>query len=337
MDVAAVHFPRHRHEAKGGDKGDGVLEGVADAGPFRAALEQIGGGVAAAEDHRHRIGEMQPHAEQAQPGEELHHGQPPHRDRQMRQGRGNFLQQMRRPAAGGLFAAKLLQVLRGVLRGGKHGPQHGAQESDRSDVEGYFHVNGQPVGAVGLAAHVKPIAQDIGQQPRHDRAHADEETLHGETQAALFLGQFVGDKGAEGFHRHVDRRIQHPEEQRGHVELRQVRQQPVRQQAGIRHQDQRKRTQNRADQKVGPPPAERTPGAVAHRADDRLDDETGERRRQPEPGNLIIRRSQIFVDGAHVGHLQAPAELDAQKTKAHVPDFREGQGAQGFHGAGGSL
>src|SRR5262249_43816211 len=32
----------------------------------------------------------------------------------------------------------------------------------------------------------------------------------------------------------------------------------------------------------------------------------------------------VLVDGAHVGHLERPAELDAQEAEAHVPDLPEG-------------
>jgi hypothetical protein len=62
---------------------------------------------------------------------------------------------------------------------------------------------------------------------------------------------------------------------------------------------------------------------VAQVTDDRLDDEAGERRREPEHRDLISARAEVLVDGAHVRHLECPAELDAQKPEAHVPDRQE--------------
>ncbi len=73
----------------------------------------------------------------------------------------------------------------------------------------------------------------------------------------------------------------------------------------------------------GPPPPEAVPGVVAEVADHRLHDEPGERGREPEHRDLVGLCAQVLVDGAHVGHLQPPAELDAQEAKAHVPDCRE--------------
>jgi len=52
---------------------------------------------------------------------------------------------------------------------------------------------------------------------------------------------------------------------------------------------------------------------------------------EPEHGDIRITGPEIFVDGAHIGHLEAPAELDAEEAEAHVPDLPEGK--RGFlHG-----
>src|SRR5437016_13322053 len=60
-------------------------------------------------------------------------------------------------------------------------------------------------------------------------------------------------------------------------------------------------------------------------ADDGLDDKPGQRRGEPENGDLVGVGAEVLVDGAHVGHLQCPAELDAQEAEAHVPDLPEAQ------------
>ncbi len=78
-----------------------------------------------------------------------------------------------------------------------------------------------------------------------------------------------------------------------------------------------------AGEEVGPTPAEACPGAVAGLADERLDEQAGERGGEPQDGNLVRRCAEILIDGAHVGELQRPAKLDAQEAEVHVPDLRE--------------
>ena len=58
-------------------------------------------------------------------------------------------------------------------------------------------------------------------------------------------------------------------------------------------------------------------------ADERLNQHAGEGGGKPEDGNLVGSRAQVFIDGAHVGHLQAPAELNSKKAEAHIPDLPE--------------
>src|SRR5208337_1727725 len=71
------------------------------------------------------------------------------------------------------------------------------------------------------------------------------------------------------------------------------------------------------------PPAQPRPEAIAGLADQRLDDHPGDGRGQPQDGQGIGIRAEVAVNGAHVGHLEAPAELDAKKAEAHVPDLPE--------------
>ena len=79
------------------------------------------------------------------------------------------------------------------------------------------------------------------------------------------------------------------------------------------------RSENCADEEIRTAPAEPAPGAVARVADDGLNQHAGERSGQPQDGDLVGACAEIFIDGAHVGHLQAPAKLDAEEAEAHVP------------------
>ena len=58
-------------------------------------------------------------------------------------------------------------------------------------------------------------------------------------------------------------------------------------------------------------------------ADDRLDQEPGHRRRDPQDRDVLDLGAQRLEDPAHVGVLQREADLDAEEAEAHVPDLPE--------------
>jgi len=70
-----------------------------------------------------------------------------------------------------------------------------------------------------------------------------------------------------------------------------------------------------------PPAPQPPPGPIAHVADNRLNDQAGQGSGQPQQRQLICPRTKIFVDRAHVGELEIPAELDSEKPYAHVDDL----------------
>src|SRR6185295_11334047 len=82
---------------------------------------------------------------------------------------------------------------------------------------------------------------------------------------------------------------------------------------------------NRADEKVWAAATQAVPCPIAHRTDDRLNQQTCYRACQPQVGYLVGLRAQIRIDAAHVGELQTPAELYTQEPKAHVPYLPETQ------------
>ncbi len=54
-------------------------------------------------------------------------------------------------------------------------------------------------------------------------------------------------------------------------------------------------------------------------ADDRLDEQAGERRGDPERGQRFEFGAERLEDAAHIGILQREADLDSQKAEADVP------------------
>src|SRR6185369_3641625 len=87
------------------------------------------------------------------------------------------------------------------------------------------------------------------------------------------------------------------------------------------HHDKCQRTENRASEEVRAPAAQWSPRAVARVPDQGLDQQTGERRSEPEDRNLVRAGAEVLVNGAHVCHLQTPAKLYAEEAEAHIPDL----------------
>jgi hypothetical protein len=252
--------------------------------------------------------EKDPHAEEGHPGEELNRGELAH-------GAGH------RSDRGGDFThAFVLEFFEFVQIGGwglfcgHYSPENAKEKDNGSDGEG--EVDGLGDGMLGRRGGddselgVEP-AREFGGE---DGSCADEDALHGKANGALAFGKEVGDKGAEGFHADIDGGIEDPEETCGHPEG-----------AGARHKEEREGGEDGSDKKVGSAPAEdRVPGAVAEVADDGLNDEASDGGGEPEERESRFGSAEVFVDRAHVAHLEAPTELDAKEAERHVPDREEG-------------
>ena len=86
-----------------------------------------------------------------------------------------------------------------------------------------------------------------------------------------------------------------------------------------RHQEQRQRRKERAGEEIGAAPAEPPePGAVGEVADDRLNEEAGQGRRDPQHRQLVEARAQRLEDAAHVRTLQREADLDSEESEGDV-------------------
>jgi hypothetical protein len=54
-------------------------------------------------------------------------------------------------------------------------------------------------------------------------------------------------------------------------------------------------------------------------ADDRLHQESGERRRYPKCGKIVEARPKRLEDAAHIGVLEREADLDPKEAEGDVP------------------
>ena len=78
------------------------------------------------------------------------------------------------------------------------------------------------------------------------------------------------------------------------------------------------------------------PGAIAEVTDDGLDDQARDGGSEPEERESRFGSAEVFVDRAHVAHLEAPTELDAKEAERYIPNGEEGGGdlsrrLGGFH------
>jgi hypothetical protein len=72
-------------------------------------------------------------------------------------------------------------------------------------------------------------------------------------------------------------------------------------------------------------PSERPPGAVAPMPDQRLDEQPGDRRRDPQDRQLVELGTERLEDPAGAAVLQSPDDLHSEQAAAHVPDLPDRQ------------
>ena len=195
-----------------------------------------------------------------------------------------------------------------VLARRDDGPEHGEKHAGGTDVERQLdRVRCQPLGC--RRDDGKHIGQNPGQAGGQHGTCADEEGLHGIAAGALFIGKIVSDEGTEGLHGDVDRSVHDPQGRR---------RQP---QAGsIGHVDHGCRCQDRADQEIGPPSPQPPPGLVAEMPDDRLDQQPGQGRGDPQDREIVDLGTEGLEDPADIAVLEGKADLDTEESDAHVPD-----------------
>src|SRR3546814_10993497 len=85
------------------------------------------------------------------------------------------------------------------------------------------------------------------------------------------------------------------------------------------HQDQRERRQRPARDQKGPALAVARARMIAQMPDDRLDDQSGDRPRDPQQGQFGDVGAERLEDAARIGIMQPPDDLDAEPPKANAP------------------
>ncbi len=243
----------------------------------------------------------------------MHTAQPPHGDGHLADSTQDFACRRARPGRLPLVRAEALQVFRRVLLRCEHRPQHGPEKRRCSQIERRAHGERNRVGITAALRHVEDVGQQPGQCRRDDRTQPNQQALHGEAAGALSFRQQVRDKCAKRLHADVDGGIQNPQHRRRKE-----------QRLCARHQQQGDGAQDGTSKEIWAAAAQRSPRAVTHVPNERLHQQAGERRGQPQDWDLVGMRTQVLIDGAHVGLLQTPAKLDAKETKAHVEDLRAG-------------
>ena len=194
-----------------------------------------------------------------------------------------------------------------------HRPQHAGDGHDRADHEGRH--RGMRDAAVQRRIAVQaPPHEQAGREVGEGLGQAGEGALDQEARGLLHALQPVADVGAVGLHRHVVGRIQDPQ---------QAGREPQRRAEG--HEQQAQAAHQGADQEVGRAPAPAAVGAVAHRADDRLHQQAGDRPGQPQQRQAGLVGTEELVDRAHIGLLQPEAVLDPEESEVHAEQLPQGE------------
>ena len=163
----------------------------------------------------------------------------------------------------------------GIFFSGQDGPKDRHQESRATDPEGV-------ADGVGNAAAWSDI-RNAGQFQRRRnqraqyRARTDEGGLHSVAGGVLVLAQHVADESAERLHGDVETGVEHPEQHRREQQDRRE-----------RHQEQRQRGKDCTKEEVGPAASQAAePRLVRHVTDDRLNEQSSQRRSDPQSGKVV--------------------------------------------------
>ncbi len=133
--------------AKEKTKADAVIDSRADAGPHDGFVIERRVGFVRAE---HIVGDgdrqVEPHAEEPQPGEELHGREAAHRERHLADGVGDVCERTQETRVSGLLGVERGEVFGRVLGRGEDGPEHGCEERKRAEVKRVADRDGDCVG-----------------------------------------------------------------------------------------------------------------------------------------------------------------------------------------------
>ena len=189
-------------------------------------------------------------------------------------------------------------------------PDDGADRQDRTDDKGdpHDHRNAVVVQHILRDESRQQGRREIGQGLRQ----TGERALRQKADRPLVGFQPVCDIGAVWLHRDVVARIEDPQQAGSHPER-----------AGIWHQEQADRADDRADQEVRRAASKAAAGPVTHRADNRLDYQPGHRACKPQQRHRRFVRAKEAVNRPHIGLLQSKTELQAEKADIHFDDSQQ--------------
>ena len=195
----------------------------------------------------------------------------------------------------------------------------GADRADRPEHEGADH----PVRDARFGGARDDLLEEEEREVGQGDAQAGEERLGQESLAQLGGRQLVRDERPVRLHRGVVAGVQQPQQDDRH---------PHR--GDEREQEQAQAAADRPDQeeRFASAPAW-TPGPVGQRADQRLDEQTGDRSRQVQDRQIPRIGAEELIHRVHRGLLHAEAVLDAEEPEVHDQDRRHRHQRLGPHDA----
>ena len=100
---------------------------------------------------------------------------------------------------GAFFTVVAAKLFGWILARAQHRPQHRDKENGPTQVKRPLHGVRNRTGSSGVA-HLKPVAQHVGQCRSHHRSYSDKEGLHRKAGSPLRGRQHIGDQRTKGLH-----------------------------------------------------------------------------------------------------------------------------------------
>ena len=153
----------------------------------------------------HCRGGVDPHGEQAEPGEDLHPSQTPH---PYRHRPGILNDGCQQPFLDFLIVrpftfSELLVLFRAVFPDRCDGVENGGHQQKGPYIERPDHI-GSDHAFSGCIGHTKPIGQYPRKEGAQNGPHTNEDRLHAESNGSLLLGQHIAHQGTKGFHADIE-------------------------------------------------------------------------------------------------------------------------------------
>ena len=191
-------------------------------------------------------------------------------------------------------------------------------EDGCTDVECIFH-SVRNLSFRSRISYSEPC-EDEWEKISHEASCVAEEALDRICLSLLLFVHHVTDKHLERLHRNIDRCVEEHERDESEDHGSAYRKAEV---SCIREHAHHSDGDDRAEEEIRDTAAQTCPCPVAVFSYERLDDESHERRKDPEEAEIMRIRSESRKDAADIGVLKGICNLNSEESEADIPHLPE--------------